>query len=55
MGDTEGPVTHYFIGVDPNIPDWLVKIMFLGEVEIAMRSDLKSRFVIMGFSTNGVI
>lgn len=26
-------MTAYFIGVDQIIPDWLIKIMFLGEVE----------------------
>ena len=31
------------------IPDWLIKIIFLGEAEIVIRSDIKSRFAIMDF------
>lgn len=29
------------------IPDWLIKIMFLGQVETAIRLGIKSRFGIM--------
>lgn len=42
-------MTDYFIGVDKKIPDWLIKILLLGEVETAIKSDIKSRFGIMGF------
>ena len=42
-GGSRGPLTHYLNGASPQIPDWLVKIMFLKEVEIAIRSDIKSR------------
>lgn len=42
-------VTDYYIGVDQKIPDWLIKVMFLGEVETVVRSGIKSRFGIMGF------
>lgn len=35
-------MTDYLIGVDQNIPDWLVKIMFWGESETAIRSGIKS-------------
>ena len=31
------------------IPDWLIKITCLGEVTIAVRLGIKSRFCIMGF------
>lgn len=35
--------------LDKKIPDWLTKIMFLVEVETAIRAGIKSRFGIMGF------
>lgn len=35
--------------LDQKIPDWLIKITFLGEDETAIRSSIKSKFVIMGF------
>ena len=31
------------------IPDWLIKIIFLGEVETAIKLDIKSRFGIKSF------
>lgn len=44
-----GLTTDYLTGADQKIPDWLIKIMFLGKVETAVRSSMKSRFGIMGF------
>lgn len=35
--------------IDQKIPYWLIKIMFLGKDETAIRSGIKSRFGIMGF------
>lgn len=48
-------VTDFFIGVDQKIQDWF--IMFLGEVQIAIRSSIKSKFGIQGlyFSTSDPI
>lgn len=43
-------VVDYFIGTDQKIPDWLNKVLSLGEVQVAIRSGIKSRFSIMGFS-----
>lgn len=42
-------VTDYLIGVDQKIPDWLMKIRFLGEAETASRSGIKSMCVCTGF------
>lgn len=41
--------TIHFIGVDQKSPAWLIIIPFLGEAETVIRSDIKSRFGIMGF------
>lgn len=49
------PMTDYLIGADPKIPDGLTKIIFLVKMETAVRSDIKSRFGIMGFSTSDTI
>ena len=38
--------------LDQKIPDSLIKIIFLEKVETAVRSDVRSRFVIRGFSTS---
>ena len=48
-------VTDYLLGADQKIPDWLIKILFLGEAETAIRSSIKTRFGIMGFSTSDTI
>lgn len=37
------------------IPEQLIKIMFLGETEIVLRSGIKSTFYIMDFSTSDAI
>lgn len=37
------------IGTNQKIPDWLIERIFLGEGETAIRPDIKSKFVIMGF------
>lgn len=49
------PGTDYLMGADQKIPDLLIKITFLGKVETVGKSDFKSRFGIMGFSTNDAI
>lgn len=46
-------VKNYLIGASQKILDWL--IMFLGKVERTIRSDFKSMFGIMGFSTSKAI
>lgn len=48
-------VTDYLTGVYQKIPGWLIKIMFLGMVQTAIRSGFKSKFGLMGFSTVGAI
>ena len=48
--------TQYHIGADQKlVPNWLIKITFLGKVETAIKSHIKSRFGIMGFSTGDAI
>ena len=37
------PVTVCLLLPDHNIPDWSTKIVFLGEDETTIRSDIKSR------------
>lgn len=48
-------MTDGLIDVDQKIPDQLIKIIFLGETETAIRSCVKSRFDTMGFSTGDAI
>lgn len=48
-------MTDYFIGVDWKIPDRWNKTAFLVTVGTAVESDVKSRFVIIGFSTSDSI
>lgn len=48
-------MTDHLMGADQKIPDLLIKITFLGKVETVGKSDFKSRFGIMGFSTNDAI
>lgn len=50
-GGGEVPSDRFLIGDDQKIPYCLIKIMFLGEVETAVRSGIipKSKFGIMGF------
>lgn len=47
--------TDDLIGAAQKIPNWLIKITFLGEVGTAIKSDTKSRFRITGFSTSDAI
>lgn len=35
------------LGLDQNIPYWLIRIMFMGEVEIAIKSGIKPTFGIV--------
>lgn len=37
------PMRAYFIGVDQKIPGCSIKVVFLGEAKIAVRSSIKSR------------
>lgn len=53
--EEEACVTDYLTGTDQKIPDWLIKIPFLGKVKAAIRSGIKSRLGFMGFSTSDVI
>lgn len=46
-------MTDYLIGVDQTVSHWFINIMFLGEVETAINSGIKSRFGVMGFSNFG--
>ena len=48
-------MTGYLTGADQTIPNWLIKITFLGKVETTVRLSIKSRFGIMGFSTSDSI
>ena len=45
----------HIIGFDQKIPDWLIKIVLLGEAETPIRPDIKSRFSILGVSTSDAI
>lgn len=45
VGMERAQVTDYLIGGDQKIPDWLIKILFLGEVRTAVTS---RRFDIQG-------
>lgn len=46
---------NYLVAVVQKIPDQLITIIFLGEVETVITSGIKSRFVILGFSTSDII
>lgn len=48
-------VPDYLIGTDQKIPDWLIKIAFLGKLKTAVRSGIESRFGIVGFSASDAI
>lgn len=48
-------ITDYLIDADQKIPHWWMKTVFLGDVEIAIRSGSKTEFGIMGFGTNDTI
>lgn len=47
-------VTHHLIDIDQKIPDWLLAYIS-GEVKTTIRSDVKSKFGILGFSTSDAI
>ena len=49
-GNRKAHVTDYLTGADQKIPDWPTKITFLGKAETKIRSGIKSRFGILGFS-----
>ena len=52
----EGPhITDYLIGADWNIPEGLIKIMFLGKFEAAIKSGIRCKFGITGFSTSDAL
>lgn len=44
-------MTDYLIGADWKIPNWLMKMILIGEAETPIRSVIKSRFDILGFHT----
>lgn len=48
-------MTNDLIGADQEIPDWLIKTTFLVKVRTAMKSGIKSRFGIIGFSMSDAI
>ena len=41
--------------LDQSIPDWPIKVTFLGKVETAIRPIIKYRFCTMGFSMSDTI
>ena len=45
----------YLVGADQKIPDWSIKITFLGEGEPTIRSGIESRFGVVGFSMSEAI
>ena len=51
----ESACMTYLTGGDQKIPDWLIQIMFLGEIKTTIRSGIKSRFGVMTFSTSDAI
>ena len=48
LGMERAQVTDYLIGVDHRIPDWLIKITFLGEVRATIRSGISTSDTILG-------
>ena len=45
----------YLTGVDQKFSVWLIKIIFLGKIETAIRSGIKARICTMGFSISDII
>lgn len=45
----------YLTGVDQKISVWLIKIIFLGKIETAIRSGIKARICTMGLSISDII
>lgn len=50
MVDGEGPHHSYEVVTDQKIPDRPIKITFPEKAETAVRSDIKSRFLVVGGS-----
>ena len=48
-------MADYLLDTDQNIPDWMIKITFLGKVETAIGLGIKSTFGIMVFSRSDAI
>lgn len=48
-------VTDHLIRAGQKTPNWPIEMTYLGEAEIAVRSNIKSRFGIMGFSRSDTI
>lgn len=42
-------MTNYISSANQKILDWLINIIYLGEIKIAIKEGMKSRFDIMGF------
>lgn len=53
-GIEKARITDYHIVAEQEIPDWLIRIVFLREGETAIKSDIRSRFGIMGFRAQGM-
>ena len=48
-------MTDDLLGASQKIPNWLAKIAFLGKLETASKSSIKSRFGVLGFSISDSI
>ena len=48
-------MTDYLTGVDQKFSVWLIKIIFLGKTETAIRSGVKARICTIGFSMSDII
>ena len=48
-------VADYLIGADRKIPDWPIKITFLGEIVTAIKLGIKSCFIDVELSTSDAI
>ena len=44
VGTEWASVTEYIIGADQKIPEWFIRITFLGKVKTTIKSGIKSRF-----------
>lgn len=53
MGTEWASATEHIIGADQKIPEWFIRITFLGRVKTTVKSGVKSRFVI-GFNSSDI-
>ena len=42
MGTEWASVTEYIIGADQNIPEWFIRITFLGKVKTTIKSGIRT-------------